>query len=475
MADNLPVIKTHQELAGNKPASSTLLGRGLAAILLKQITFADHDKRYRQARDIYDQITDFGREHRFDPDLLPKKGRQRDMFEDYETSEIQPWINKTNQLAQVFRELKQLADEGYGKAFFPLALMYQGGQGIMQDVKNAKFYGQLAFNWCVANQSFYDPELWTDLGWMYDHEIGVEADEESMFYFLHYTELDHSNAPFNVWEWYETKWVREDDGYRCFNLAMLWYRKAADQGYERAQYNVGFAYLENPYSEQDFEVAALWFKEAADQGFYRAQRALGNLYETGLGVEQDYDQAAFWYRKAAEQGDEYAQLHLAELLDYKRDDCESDEECKLIEKEIFYWYRMAAEQGFAKAHYELGFCFQYGVGVEPDSQHAMYWYLKASEQGNTQAQVTLGGMLSRGHGSDEHEIKYQNAFFWFQKAAEKNDPYGQWELGICYWFGRGVKQNVDHAIYCFREAVKQGYPISLEEQKRFGIENLMDE
>lgn len=59
MADNLPVLKANQDLAIDKPASSSLLGRGLVAIQQKQIAIADQDRRYRQARDIYDRIAGY--------------------------------------------------------------------------------------------------------------------------------------------------------------------------------------------------------------------------------------------------------------------------------------------------------------------------------------------------------------------------------------------------------------------------------
>lgn len=415
MTDNLPVINANQELAKVKTASTTLLGRGLAALSYKKLVAVDQDTIYRESRSVYDQIT---------------------VYSNFNSSRW-PEVKQTK-LLDCFEKFKQLADSGYGKAYFPISRIYRGWQGVNADKVLERYYGELAFKWCFDNQLLNDPEIWCDLGTLYRCGIGVESDK---------------------------------------SLGFFWYQKAAEAGHIGGQYFSGMCYSCEWWLgvNRDLVQSAFWYRKAAEQGFYRAQRILASLCKTGSGVEQDYVQAALWYRKAAEQGDEYAQLHLAEMLDYEKYVCESDDECELIEKEIFYWYRMAAEQGLAEAQYELGRCFEWGGGVEPDSQHAMFWYIKASEQGNTQAQVSLGRLFRRGHGSDDHEIKYQNAVFWFQKAAEKNDPYGQWELGICFWFGRGVKENVDLAIYWLREAVKRGYPISQEQQKRFGIEILMDE
>jgi len=49
---------------------------------------------------------------------------------------------------------------------------------------------------------------------------------------------------------------------------------------------------------KDYEEAAKWFRKAAEQGLDAAQWSLGVLYENGEGVPKDYQEAAKWYRKA---------------------------------------------------------------------------------------------------------------------------------------------------------------------------------
>ena len=62
--------------------------------------------------------------------------------------------------------------------------------------------------------------------------------------------------------------------------------------------------------------AVMWFRRAADQGNASAQFYLGVMFDEGKGVPQDYAEAAKWYRRAAEQGDAQAQYNLA--LSYAR-------------------------------------------------------------------------------------------------------------------------------------------------------------
>ena len=42
--------------------------------------------------------------------------------------------------------------------------------------------------------------------------------------------------------------------------------------------------------------AATWYRKAAEQGYARAQTNLGSLYKDGLGVEPDNEQAVYWYQ-----------------------------------------------------------------------------------------------------------------------------------------------------------------------------------
>ena len=55
--------------------------------------------------------------------------------------------------------------------------------------------------------------------------------------------------------------------------------------------------------------------QAAEQGYAKAQFNLGLIYYNGQGVRQDYTQAVQWYRKAAEQGDAKAQYNLGVMYD----------------------------------------------------------------------------------------------------------------------------------------------------------------
>lgn len=61
-------------------------------------------------------------------------------------------------------------------------------------------------------------------------------------------------------------------------------------------------YLGDKGIPQNYPEAMKWFRKAADQGLAKSQFQLGLMYEQGLGVPQDQAEAAKWYQKAADQG-----------------------------------------------------------------------------------------------------------------------------------------------------------------------------
>ncbi len=149
-------------------------------------------------------------------------------------------------------------------------------------------------------------------------------------------------------------------------VAVAWYRRAAEQGDARAQYNLGVMYAEGLGVPQDAAAAVAWYRRAAEQGDATAQNNLGAMYAEGLGVPQDAVEAVAWYRRAAEQGDATAQSNLGGMYDQGRGVPQDD-------AAAVAWYRRAAEQGHVRAQYNLGGMYADGLGVPPDAVEALMW------------------------------------------------------------------------------------------------------
>ena len=99
---------------------------------------------------------------------------------------------------------------------------------------------------------------------------------------------------------------------------MKWFRKAAEQGYAKAQGHLGVMYQGGQGVKQDDVEAVNWFRRAAEQGEANAQALLGFSYLLGKGIQVNKSLAKEWFSKACDNGEEigceyYGKLNRGEL------------------------------------------------------------------------------------------------------------------------------------------------------------------
>jgi len=163
------------------------------------------------------------------------------------------------------------------------------------------------------------------------------------------------------------------------------------------------------YEQGDYATAYRLIKPLAEQGYAKAQYNLGVLYNKGIGVPQDYTEAMKWYRKAAEQGLADAQYNLG-VMYHEGEGIPQDY------AEGMKWFQKAAEQENADAQYNLGVMYHKGEGIPPDYIETSKWYWKAAEQGHADAQYSLGAMYGRGQGVPQDRVQ---AYIWLSLAASR--------------------------------------------------------
>ena len=306
---------------------------------------------------------------------------------------------------------------------------------------------------------------------------------------------DNAEVQFDLAKMYDNGWGVPKNGAE----ATRWYIKAAEQGYDKAQNNLGVKYKDGDGVNKDATKAFLWFRKAAEQGCALAQTNVGMMYRDGKGVKKSYPEAMSWFRKAAEQGDALAQICLSGMY-LKGWGCEIDE------KKAFEWGRKAANQDVDRGQYVLGICYANGVGVEKDAREAAYWFRKAADQGyleakkaleelskvriisenqpmtvstqqflkdykaerysaaaklikqidcdNAEVQFNLGYMYEYGKGVAKN---YEEALKWYRKAANQNLAAAQFNIGYMYAEGKGVDKSMSEAVRWYRKAAEQGY------------------
>jgi len=158
-------------------------------------------------------------------------------------------------------------------------------------------------------------------------------------------------------------------------------------------------------------------------------------------VKKDYKTAHELWLPLAEQGDSKAQFFLGFMHDFGFGLPENDQEA-------VKWYRLAAEQGDSRAQLFTGLMYANGQGVPQNDQEAIKWYRLAAEQGYEEAKVNIL-KLERNDAPQTLQALISDAENGIVKA--------QYNLGMMYANGQGVRENHQEAIKWYRLAVGQGY------------------
>ena len=212
------------------------------------------------------------------------------------------------------------------------------------------------------------------------------------------------------------------------------------------QNEMGYCYITGSYVEKDSSKAKAWFDKSAAQGLALAQFNLGLLYLNGEDDQKDISMAMEWFGKAAEQGDARAQLFLGVCLEEKH---ASDEE-------IIAAYKKAADMGSDEAQCELGFWYCNGErGLEKNVAESNRWFLMAANNGHDEAQFQMGIKYDKGIGVRKN---HKEALKWFKRASSKENIRALYMIGRCYYYGDGVCVDERMAFYCLRRSAERGYP-----------------
>ena len=160
-------------------------------------------------------------------------------------------------------------------------------------------------------------------------------------------------------------------------------RTAAEGGDAQAQFRLGLLYKFGDNGlPKDEKQAMLWNRKAAEQGQPEAQVSFAFALAHGDGVEKNEAEAVSWYRKAALQGNAVGQNYLAGMLVTGSGVTQNLEEGAT-------WYRKSAEQGFVGSELILGLMLEEGRGVKKDLTEAAAWYRKAADDGSEAAATRL--------------------------------------------------------------------------------------
>jgi len=111
------------------------------------------------------------------------------------------------------------------------------------------------------------------------------------------------------------------------------------------------------------------------------------------------------------------------------------------------WLRRAAEHGCASAQGNLGVLLGDREYADRNPREALIWLERAFRAGQTLAASNIA-ITHRQNGN------FRKAVQWFRKSVASGDDDALIQLGIHYYWGKGVRKNPAAAVHCFRKATK---------------------
>jgi len=148
--------------------------------------------------------------------------------------------------------------------------------------------------------------------------------------------------------------------------------------------------VEEALENEDYDLAISIVKQKSEAGDPIAQVQYGHWYQAGLKhkgqpiIAKDVDKAIEYYSLAIDQGYVNAEAKLGALYSFESRKEGVDEYDK-----AFKLFESAAKKGDTMGQRFLGWSYQYGHGVEPDSDAALSWYHKALDNGDDQKKMYL--------------------------------------------------------------------------------------
>ena len=119
------------------------------------------------------------------------------------------------------------------------------------------------------------------------------------------------------------------------------------------------------------KAAARIFLQAASAGTRSAFHSLGYCLDVGVGVRRNSELALRWYRRAWRHGRETAAANIATVY----------RDRGLLPRAVAWW-KKAMEAGVHEEAVEVGYCYQYGIGVRRNAGKAIACYRLAMRSRN---------------------------------------------------------------------------------------------
>ena len=161
---------------------------------------------------------------------------------------------------------------------------------------------------------------------------------------------------------------------------------------------------------------------------------LGMFYERGLGCPRNLKKAIKMYQKAIKLECITACANLAHLY------LAGGDHRPLLN--AIDLYRRAMEKGHASAFNDMGYIYEFGLGLPKNIQKAIEYYQKAIDRGYADALANLAELYESG---TEVPQDHHKAFELYQNASQHGCQWAYRYLGVLYEGGYGCHKDLERA------------------------------
>ena len=125
-------------------------------------------------------------------------------------------------------------------------------------------------------------------------------------------------------------------------------------------------------------------------------------------------------------------------------------------------FRRLADGGDPAAQWWLGTAYARGWGAKKDEAQAAQWFGQSARQGFADARQKLAELEAPDwYALYQQESDQAKRMEYLKKAAQQGHAEAQYQLGHCYYLGRGVEEDEAQAVQWYRKAAEQGYAPAL--------------
>lgn len=253
----------------------------------------------------------------------------------------------------------KLAKEGNLQAQEELAIRYMNGDGVVQSEEIAKYWYRRA-QYTLVLRDYERRESRSP--WDEDFVTDIEVDEQ-------FANEGNEIAQMRLGRFFleGNDEINEDE-----EKGVEWIKKSAEQGNAEAQELLGNCYMQGTGIDKDEKMAVYWHEKAAEQGQTFSQSELVRCYEQGIGVEKNDQIVVKWLEKLT---DADSQFKLA----FYYESVFGENEQKVVE----IYQRLVSENNHIGAKYKLALRLESGCGIKKDLTQAIDLYIEILETFNS--------------------------------------------------------------------------------------------